>query len=303
MKVLIIGGTGFVASNLIPMLLDAGHDVIATHRDVFDDRKKDDRVKWYYYNCVEPEIMNCKLSSSNTKFSDIGRNEKGIDALIYLVMSDDEERPSRIYDTNVASLYHWLEFAKHKYIKNFIYTSTASVYGWRKEVIGLDLTKGFDPMNLYATTKLMGEYLVKSYQEYFPIHILRLNTVYGYNQKKGLILNLAKRIKKGLPIVCGGNFEPILSPIYVDDVCKLIMQSLNSHSSIVADVGGEPHSILDMAEDINRILFDMKPMPIKLDKSKNEKNIITNMGIENFEPITFDEGIEKIKEKGGLKWI
>ena len=84
------------------------------------------------------------------------------------------------------------------------------------------------PESFYASSKLSSEYLIRQYQEFFHIDILRLFTVYGPGQRGMLIPNIASRIFSEQPIELASGIGINLSPVFVENVVDVIHHLLNS---------------------------------------------------------------------------
>ncbi|MGZ5405111.1 MAG: NAD(P)H-binding protein [Nocardioides sp.] len=77
MRVLVLGATGYVGSRLVPALLDAGHDVVASSSRAPrpDAHAWGDRVEWRRCDATDRDQVDSAL--------------EGVDALVYLVHSLD----------------------------------------------------------------------------------------------------------------------------------------------------------------------------------------------------------------------
>ena len=68
--------------------------------------------------------------------------------------------------------------------KHFIYASSGSVYGIKKERnVTEDLS--LDPISTYNKTKMISEKVIESYKDHVKYHIVRPTTVCGYSQEWG----------------------------------------------------------------------------------------------------------------------
>ncbi len=142
MKVLLIGGSGHVASLIIPTL----------------QKKHSVRV----YDLVAPKDETLEFSTASvTDYEGLSRALKGMDALIYMAMGslDWDEWPGTDsgFDANVKGLHFALKAAAKEGIRQAVYCSSMSVYAdiHARHFSDEGLTP--DETNLYGFTKYLGE--------------------------------------------------------------------------------------------------------------------------------------------------
>lgn len=122
---------------------------------------------------------------------------------------------NNIYGTHVL-----LEVAKKYNIKRFIHVSTDEVYGEFDEASASE-NSILNPTNPYSASKAGAEFIARSYYKSFnlPLIITRGNNVYGPKQyPEKLIPKFITLLNKGLPCPIHGKGLEKRSFIYVDDV-------------------------------------------------------------------------------------
>lgn len=205
--ILITGGAGFLARRLIRRLID-DHKVSAVMRDSRAERECD----------VEHIYIDLTAAGFQDHLPD------NVDCVIHLAQSSHyrhfPEGAEDMYRVNIAATLQLLEWARKVEVKQFIFASTANVYG---NSMGL-LTESdpTQPESFYGASKLAAEHLVRQYQTFFQVDILRIFTMYGPGQKGMLIPGIIDRIRTGQPITLAGGVGLYLMPIYVDDVVAAI---------------------------------------------------------------------------------
>jgi nucleoside-diphosphate-sugar epimerase len=142
MKVLVVGGSGGVATLVIPFL-----KIKHTLR-IFDLRLPQDASLEYHPGNV-------------TDHHAIGQAVQGMDALIYMAMGslDWDEWPGTDsgFDANVKGLHFVLKAAAQAGIKQAVYTSSMSVYANLNNRYFADEDVTPDEKELYGFTKWLGE--------------------------------------------------------------------------------------------------------------------------------------------------
>ena len=211
MKILLTGANGFIGSNLLNLLLaDKKNFVYALSRKPLGI--KNSRLK------------NLVVDISKTDFTK--KLKFKTDIVIHLAQSRHfREFPlgaSDVFKVNVLSTYYLLEWSRKNNIRKFIFASTGSVY--RTDSKFLTERSQIRPESFYAQSKYIAENLIKEYSGFFKTIILRIFTPYGPAQKNMLIPNIIERIKNHHEITLAKGKGIILSPVFIDDCCKMIQQ-------------------------------------------------------------------------------
>src|SRR5919198_839053 len=94
---------------------------------------------------------------------------------------DSINNPYYTFDVNVKGTLNLLETCSNNKVKNFIFASSASVYG---EALKLPISEDhiLEPLSLYGASKVAGEALVSTYKKLGKIKnaiSLRIFNVYG----------------------------------------------------------------------------------------------------------------------------
>lgn len=163
-----------------------------------------------------------------------------VDCVVHLAQSREYRHfPAGMRDmvgVNVAGTFELLEYARRAGSRQFIYTSTGSIYG---PTPGRDQKEGHDeqPRQAYPVTKYCGELLLAPYAQIFSTLSLRLYFLYGPGQRDMLIAKLIERIAAGEPVSLqgpGGGLE--LCPTHVDDVAEVIATAIATGATGVVNV-------------------------------------------------------------------
>ena len=156
-KIFVTGCTGYIGSHTCVELLENGYEVIGL--DNFSNSKPDildkikiitgKKIKFYEGNMLDEILLN-KIF-----------NENEIDAVIdfaaYKSVGDSVNIPIEYYTNNVSSVLILLSVMKDYGIKNFIFSSSATVYGDAKVMPITEETPIGGTTNPYGTSKLFCE--------------------------------------------------------------------------------------------------------------------------------------------------
>jgi len=250
MKYFILGGSGFIGSNLADYLLKQGHDVM-----IYDNfiTSNEYNLKDAFRNgasmCMKDGI---EFQIKNSDFIYHLAASVGVDYV--------ENNPLQTMKNNLEmelSIFNLCE----KYNKPLLFASTSEVYGNSKEIPfkeTQDLSIGNPTRHRYgyACSKLMGEHLAMSSK--FPSIIVRFFNVTGPRQldKYGMVfptfLNKAKNNER-LTIYGDGNQTRCFCHIY-DAVDALYKLSINKKCyNQVYNIGNPNNkiSMIELAKKIN----------------------------------------------------
>jgi UDP-glucose 4-epimerase len=265
-RVIVTGGTGFIGRHVVRRLVENKQCSVAliANAPSLDDRELPGATPLTFY---EADIRD--RQAILTAF----RNEKA-DTCIHLAakisVTDSIRKPKETMDINVKGTLNVLDACYASGIDNFVFASSAAVYGDVKE-LPISENQKLRPLSPYGTSKMMAEQHVINYSRLKKIQntiSLRIFNVYGSGQVKGsdVVTKFARRLSKGLPPIIHGRGEHTRDFIYVDDVADSILLSIsamekqknnnnyNLSSPPIFNIGtGTPTSINELAHKIINI--------------------------------------------------
>ncbi len=160
MNVLLAGGAGYIGSHTCVELLNADHDVIVA--DNFSNScpeaiKRVEEITGKKVPLYEADV--CEKDAVDKIFA-----ENKIDAVIHFAglkaVGESCEKPVMYYRNNIDSTLTLLETMKKYGVNNFIFSSSATVYGTPKTVPLVETMPTGSPTNPYGWTKLMMEQIL-----------------------------------------------------------------------------------------------------------------------------------------------
>jgi UDP-N-acetylglucosamine 4-epimerase len=182
---LVTGAAGFIGSNIVEALLNAGQEVVGLDNFATGHRRNLDEVggkvgaqNWARFTMIEADIRDREACA------------RAVDGVTYVLhqaalgsvprsMAD----PLNSHDSNVTGFINMLDAARQAKVKRFVYAASSSTYGdepnlpKREERIG-------NPLSPYAATKLINEIYAGVYARAFgfPAVGLRYFNVFGARQ-------------------------------------------------------------------------------------------------------------------------
>lgn len=245
MKIIITGGCGYTGTVLTQELLDLGHTVLLLDTqwfgNIFNKRK----------NLILKKID--IRSINNISF-------KGYDCIVHLAnIANDpsvELNPILSWEVNVLGTKNLIEKSIREKIKHFIFASSGSVYGVKKEK---EVTENLSlvPISVYNKTKMIAERVIQSYQNQIKYHIIRPATVCGPspNMRLDLTVNMFvhQAIRNKEITVFGGN--QIRPNIHIEDLIGVYKHFIfkSDLPNGYYNAGFENLKLIDLAKKISKI--------------------------------------------------
>jgi UDP-glucose 4-epimerase len=155
---------------------------------------------------------------------------------------------------NVTATSDLADYAVRAGAKRFLLFSTGGVYRPTEE--RLTEMSALDPRDDYTQSKLDAEISAEKIKGDLALQILRLFFPFGPTQRGRLIPNLIERVAKDEPISLSNAVgEPLVTPLYIDDLIEYVRRVLIVPNSFIANLAGdEVVSILSLGNMIARAL-------------------------------------------------
>lgn len=155
MTVMVIGGAGYIGAHVVRLLQQGGREAV-----VVDDlsTSRPERV-----GNSPLEILDAAAPDSPEKLQGIIR-KYGVDAVIHFAarkqVGESMEKPLWYYSQNVGGLVNVLSAMEATGVRQFIFSSSAAVYGIPQNVDMVIEETPCEPINPYGRTKLIGEQIL-----------------------------------------------------------------------------------------------------------------------------------------------
>lgn len=294
MKIIILGGSGFLGSNL--------SDLLSKNNILFN-----------IFDLIKSDSFPKKTIIGDIRSLDELNSIPHSDVIINLAaVHRDDVRPIELYDeVNILGSKNVCEIARKKDIKRIIFTSSVAIYGFAKP--NTSENGEINYFNDYGRTKYLAE---KEYIKWFnedpenrSLTIIRPTVIFGEGNR-GNVYNLLKQINSG-KFVMFGNGKNIKSMAYVKNVAAFLRFSIDMKNGLhIFNYIDKPD--LDMNElisSVRKVLFNKGNVGLRLPafigiifgyiadaiaKTVNKSLIISSIRVKKFLGTTqFSSSIDK----------
>ena len=236
MNILITGGAGYIGSATVYLLLKKKINPIIVDKLIY---KKNNIIpqKCIFYKSNISNIFLIKKIIKKYKINSV------IHFAAYKNVEESIQNPKKYYNNNFLITKKFINCCKDNGIKNFIFSSSAAVYGNLNKNKKVSESTPLNPISVYGKTKKkIEEYLIKKSDKNFKFFSLRYFNVLGADRylRYGPIgkslnsfsNNLYKSIKSGKTFKIFGNNHntsdgtPVRDFIHVDDLATIHLHAL-----------------------------------------------------------------------------
>jgi len=170
MKILVVGGAGYIGSVCAELLLDEGHEV-----GIFDNLTEghraavDPRAQFIHGELQDRRVIEDALSGT--------RPEAVMHFAANALVGESMQNPSKYFRNNVANGLNLLDAMIGTGVRRLIFSSTCAIFG-PPERVPIDETMPMRPINPYGESKLAFEKVLRWYDE---IHGLKFVSLRYFN--------------------------------------------------------------------------------------------------------------------------
>jgi UDP-N-acetylglucosamine 4-epimerase len=270
-KVLITGGAGFIGSNLVESMLDAGNHVVCL--DNFSTGKREN-IRGFMDNpdfrLIEGDIRN---------YQDCEKSVKGIDFVFHQAALGSVPRsvkdPVTSTDVNIGGFVKMLYASKEAKVRRFIYAASSSTYGDHTDLPKVEEKIG-KPLSPYGITKYVDELFAANFAALYNIEVigLRYFNVFGRRQDPqgayaAVIPLFVEKLLRHEPPVINGDGSYSRDFTYIDNVLQAnhlaaLAKDQPAVNQVYNVAYGERTSLIELFELVRNLIagFDSEVMGI-----------------------------------------
>jgi UDP-glucose 4-epimerase len=150
--IMVTGGAGYIGSHTIRQLGETGEQIVT-----LDNLSKGNRKAVLHGDFVQGNTGDSALVGKILKDYDV---DTVIHFAAHTIVAESVSNPLKYYWNNTCSTRNLLEQCQEHGVKNFIFSSTAAVYGIPESGYASEDSPTV-PINPYGTSKLMAEWMLK----------------------------------------------------------------------------------------------------------------------------------------------
>ena len=296
-NILIIGGAGYIGRQIVNLLNKKKYKIF-----VIDDLSTTKK------NYLNKNINFFKVNILNKPKMEKIFKKYHFNTVMHLaakcVISESEKYPQKYYSTNVIGTKNIIKCCKKYEIKNFIFSSSCSVFSNKTKKVTENSIK--KPISYYGKTKLIAEKLIKKNFDKSNIKfiILRYFNVVGADRenkigeignKDRLFNNISKKIIKNQNNIniYGKNYKTkdgtcIRDYIHVYDLANIHIKCLENIKKINKSINlncsyGKGYSVLEIAKTFQKIFNKNIKISFQKRRIGDMKEIVaSNKKLNNF---------------------
>ena len=165
MKILVVGGAGYIGSHMIKRFQNTDHQI-----EVLDNLSTG-----FKENSQNYKFHMCDLSNKEQVHKILKENkyEMVMHFASSINVGESYDHPMKYYENNVTNTLNLLECMIDLKILNFIFSSTAAVYG-EPESIPIKEEQKLSPINPYGKTKSVVESILSDYDKSYGLKYISL---------------------------------------------------------------------------------------------------------------------------------
>ena len=288
MKILVIGGVGFIGSHVTDFFASLGQDVV-----VFDNlsrRGVEKNQAWL----TEKHGKKIKIIRGDIRnYSEIAKVVKDQDLIFHLAaqvaVTTSVTDPREDFEINALGTLNVLEAVRTSGQNPILlFTSTNKVYGGMEDVnivekptrydyenlpYGVPESRGLDFHSPYGCSKGAADQYVRDYSRIYGLRtiVFRMSCIYGThqfgNEDQGWVAHFVITASQGIHISIYGDGKQVRDILYVEDLVQAMNQAItriDRTAGQVYNIGGGPQQTISVWTEFYPILIKLIDKEIKI---------------------------------------
>lgn len=302
MKILFIGGAGFIGSNLVKALDKEKYEVtVVEPNNAFIDRLKGEDVNLLFGSLNDVEFIKGVIE------------QQGIQIVVHLVSTlipgSSYEDYKREYKNVIFPSIELMELCAKKGIRFVYFSSGGTVYGNRHDVLPFEETDPMKPISYYGWSKQMMENSIQFMHRTMGLDylILRPSNPYGHGQnlygKQGLVAVAIGKLLKDEAVEVWGDGSAVRDYIYVDDLANIFVKLIEGdvHNTTLNIGSGRGYSVNDVLAFLKIVsgkdlkIVYQNPRPVDVSNMVLDTTMLRN--VISYESTPFMDGVRLFYEE------
>lgn len=249
MRVLVLGGCGFVGSHAVDAALATGHEVRVLSRRADQMRAPLASVDYHLGDASDPAVLQDAL--------------RGCDAVLHTLSTSHpasaEHDPEGDVSGNLVGLLRVLSAMRATGVHRLVYLSSGgAVYG-PPDTLPVSETHPLRPIGSYGIVKVAAEaYIAHAARQGLVASVIRPANAFGHRQSgaknPGFISTALMRLRDGAPLDILGDGSVVRDYLPVTDLADLCLRTLQDGAGLTVNAGtGTGRSLLEVVEAIARV--------------------------------------------------
>ena len=296
-RVLVLGGTGFIGSEIARRFLAAGSavTVVARHEPVARVREDLAGAELVCGDAGDPLVLSPLLD----------RADHVVNAVGSMLPKESNTNPAADAATSLPAIVSILELLRFRPgIRLTHLSSGGTIYGNPKDV-PVSESASCDPITSYGVVKLAAEKYIGMYSTLYGLtaRILRVSNAYGpfqpSDRSQGVVGAFLTAVSNGKPVHVFGDGSMVRDYVHVTDLARAVVELAQiSGGPRVVNVGsGVGHTVLDVVNIVSAVTGVPLAVRHAPDRGFDVRSVVLDIGLLSslitWNPISFEDGIER----------
>jgi UDP-glucose 4-epimerase len=270
MKVFVTGGAGFIGSNLVDRLLEAGHSV--TVFDNFSGGRNDFLER--HYSSDRFRLVEADVRDTGRVIREL---EPSTDIVFHLAANADIARgvedPTLDFEHSLVATFSVLRAMRERGVRRIFYTSGSGVYGDRGLAYSSERHGPLLPVSMYGATKLGAEGLVSAFVALFDMQawMIRPANIIGPRATHGVVFDFVRRLRADpTALAILGDGKQSKAYLHVHDVIDAMLLILKKARSKINVHNLSSNSFITVNEIARLVVSSMKLRNVKITRGASK---------------------------------